>query len=540
MGDKNTIVNIQTRYDGRGAAAAKQDVQSIAGTSSAGMKAESQAADQLKQKADALGSSTKELSKAKIALNATTLVLRGSFREAAQQLDKLGGAWKVFAGTVASTLAVVGALIAVFTVLVNKWKEHKAAVAEADKQLKALNWSRLQESLDLTFDKGRKALDEWVEALQKTETQAKATAAAILLVNTAQKDAEMARIDLKESKGELSKNEAQQQRNSLMRSRDLESVERDRLAALRDTAVQQDVVYDSSSNIKSLTGAQEADMKSAETVIQDLQDKGIIDNGGVDDFNRIIERGGTVDQARFEQIKKMAGDAAKKRAADESYAYANKKLEENPMLAEYDAIGGLRKTEEARLYNQYNKEAISGIDNAVNVAVQAGQSTRTSREQLPVLQRQMDQAKQKLEYNRATLEAAPIKRQAIEDKYAALDIPLRAQDPSFIASSAKDALVNGGVMEFPGRRDNAGQIVPGGGAAQASRAQQLVQRAQELVVGGADDAAVAERLAQLLNQLGAKIKTDKQSFYNLVDQLDGIAGEIGDLKAREKANKAGE
>jgi hypothetical protein len=145
-----------------------------------------------------------------------------------------------------------------------------------------------------------------------------------------------------------------------------------------------------------------------------------------------------------------------------------------------------------------------------------------------------------MKIDRATLEAGPLKKDAINTKYEAIDLPLRQQDPSYIASNAKDTLNNRGVMEFPGRRDNAGQIVPGGGQDQAARAAQLVQRAQELVVGGADDAAVAERLAQLLNQLGVKIKADKKSFYDLVDQLDGIANEIGDLKAREKANKAGE
>jgi hypothetical protein len=539
MGDKQTIVDIKTRYDGRGAAAAKQDVQSLSTASAGGMKTEAAATDQLKQKADALGTSTKELTKGKIALNATTLILRGSFREAAQQLDKLGGAWKVFAGTVAGSMALLGALVAIITTLIAKWKDHQAAIAETDKQVKALNWARLQEALDLDYDKGRKALSEWVDDLQKAEAQAKSTAAALLLVKAAQEDADMARIDLKESQGQLTKTEAQQQRNSLSRRRELDAVERERNNALNDTQSQQEVESSASEQIDKLWSTQALSGAAAKKKISSLSERGIIDDGAAGDLNRIIERGGTIDDARLEQVKKGAEARATARAKSEAEANVMKDMKANPQLSS-EAYSFLLQDETSKLTNKYKTEAVSGIDSAVSEASMAGRKNKAAQEQIPVLQGQVDSARQKLLFNQETLKSIPLKRQAINEKYQALDEPLYRSTPAYIAANAENTLNNGGTMEFPGRRDNTGQVVSGGGEAQAARARQLVQRAQELVVGGSDDAAVAERLAQLLNQLGVKIKTDKQTFYNLVDQLDGVANEIGDLKAREKANKAGE
>jgi hypothetical protein len=533
MGDKQTIVDIKTRYDGRGAAAAKQDIQSMSTASAGGMKTEAAATDQLKQKADALGTSTKELSKTKIALNATTLVLRGSFREAAQQLDKLGGAWKAFAGTIAATLAVLGAVIAIVTTLISKWREHKAAMEEADKTAKALNWARVQDQLDLNFEKGRKALSEYFEALGKLQDQAKNTAESILLVKTAAEDVEMAKIDLKEMRGELSKNEAQQQRNSLARRREVDAVDAEEKNAAQSILTQQDVIYTASGKIPRLNEAKASAVSDAQSVIAGLVKSGIIDEEDAGDLQRKIERGQSVSAADIDQYKKA--NKFNRKASDTAEENTKQRLKEDPFMN--PAMGLIfRQSEETRL----RKENGDRLDSAVNPINKAVDASRVANEQVPVLQQQWDAAQRRMKIDRATLEAGPLKKDAINTKYEAIDLPLRQQDPSYIASNAKDTLNNRGVMEFPGRRDNAGQIVPGGGQDQAARAAQLVQRAQELVVGGADDAAVAERLAQLLNQLGVKIKADKKSFYDLVDQLDGIANEIGDLKAREKANKAGE
>lgn len=540
MGDKQTIVDIKTRYDGRGAAAAKQDVQALASASTGGLKTEAAATDQLKQKADALGNSTKELSKSKIALNAATLALRGSFGQAAQQLDKLGGAWKTFAGAVGGSLALLAALVAIITTLISKWKEHRASLAEADKQLKALNWARVQESIDLNFEKSKKGLADWISSLEKAEVQAKNTAAAILLVKAAHDDAEMAKIDLKESRGELTKKEAQQQRNNLARTRELSAIENDRVTAQNDIDQNQDVIYKASGDKNRIEGQADSDASAFDAQVQRLRDSGAIDENAAAALSAMTRTGGSITDEMQKRLDEAVQATRQKRAKN----YREQRVEQlTPSYGKRVAreiVEGDETASDSALLEKYKAQDSQGIEDAVNLARRTGVSRRAADQQIPLLDQQMSKANEKLRMDRAILQAYPDKRLEIDRKYEALDIPLRQQDPAYISSTAENTLNNGGVMEFPGRRDNTGQVVPGGGAAQAARAQQLVQRAQELVVGGADDAAVAERLAQLLNQLGVKIKVDKQTFYNLVDQLDGIANEVGDLKAREKANKAGE
>ena len=535
MSDKKTLIDIETRYNGSGAQAAKNDIAQLNGASTGGMKAERSEMDQVKQKADALSTSSKELSKTKIALNAVTLILRGSFREAALQLDKLSVAWRGFSVISASAVGIIMAVIGVINTLISKWKEHKAALEETNKQLKDMQWQRVQEMLDLKFDKGRKELSDWVESLQKAETQAKNTAAAILLVETARNDAEMARIDLNESRGAITPMEAAQQRLDLGKNRDMARLNTDRSTAESTITEQQSIVYSSTSKMSDIKGVDDTNQKALSAKIEELKQAGVLDSKSAGDLLLISKQGGKASEDVMARLQSAVSENRKKRAKDAADERIAKLTPSYGARTAREIVGDL----ESRLIKQYEEQDPS-IDSAVSLAKRAGLSYKVRTEQEPVLQAQIDAAKGKLSQSRSVLQTIPLRESEINDRYAAgfLKNTPDAQATSMSGSAARRDLLQSVVT--PGRRDNTGQTVQSSADNQAAWAQRYIDQAQSAVMGGADAGAVADRLAQLLGQLGAKITRDRADFNALVDQLDGVLNNIQEIKSRTKANSAGD
>lgn len=531
MADKQTIVDIKTRYDGSGAAQAKTDVDRLNSAGVQGLAGNAQAMDAAKRKTDELSRASNDLNKSKVALNAVTLTLRGSFREAGQQLEKLGGAWKTTAALLATSVATIGAVIAVTATLIAKWKEHKQALKEADDQVKALQWDRVQEMLDLKFEKGKKALSEWVESLQKVETQARASADALMILQAAKEDAEMAYIDKRQADGTWTPDEAQSQRNQLLRSRELGKVEKEKQDAQSAIERDQGIVYKTSGDVGRIEKQASGDQAALEKQIEELKAAGVIDERGAEDLRLIARQGGDEGAPQQERLRAVVADLAKARAEKEARALSREGD------VDFALQGGVSESAYPELLKKYEAEASDKLSGAIFTARKSGVSSREA-EALPALKAQNEQAKNNLLRNRAILEAAPIKEQNINDRFAIAEQAIHEKQPSYVAAQAKGNMAMG--LEFPGRRDNAGLHVPGSGAQQQSQALQLIDQAQAAIVQGGDSEAIGTRLAQLLQSIGVIIKQDRATFMSLADQLDGLVSEMKDLKSRVNNNTAGD
>lgn len=533
---KETLIDIKTKYDGTGANQAKADVASLTGQSTSGMRQESAGMHQVKKKADDLTHSTKELNKTKTTLNVITNVLRGNFIEAGKSMQQLGGAFKGLAAAAATIASVIGIVVLALNTLITKWKEHKAALEETQKQMEKMRLDRFQEVLNLNFDKSRTALSGWVDDLKKAEVQANATAAAIVLIDTAKNDAEMARIDMEEARGGVTPQEAAAMRLDLTRNRDMAKVNADEESARKKIAEQRGVSASAGEQLGKLKNPAETNKAALAAQIESLKKAGILDERGVKDLQLIAEKNGEIPDNVRERLNMMTSEKAQEKADAEALSNTQEMIKTNP----YVDPTNFRIAEQGRLRKQYSESYQGGVDRVIGLASRTGIMNRALTERGPALEAQQASADAQVQEQEAVLQTIAPRRAAVSDRYFA-GVLKNTPDPSTLSlspDSARQRLISG--LSPSGRFDTSGQLVDGSRNAQLSRGVTLIDQAQGAIEKGGDSDAIAAKLAQLLGKLGIKISTDRETFKTLVDQLDGVIDQLGQVNSRTKANKAGE
>lgn len=536
-GDKQTLIDIKTRYDGAAAQNAQRDMTAINQQGSAAAKQAAKDIEQVAAKTKTLTASTADAAKGSQNLNVIMATARGNFAEAGAQLTKLTGGMKVLGSLSVGMLAGIGLLVAAVGKLTQMWRDHRDALEKSKQEMEALKKVRLDEVLDLKLAAKKAELDAFIEQLKMVGVEAQKSSRMLLAMSAARTDRDLAEIDLAEALGRMSPQEANRARQELAYSRDANRLNTEERQAKSLISSGRTEIAEAERRISTANESAASSKKQFDNAISSLRKMGGNDDL-IQDLTALRNLGGEMTpeiQQRITSSVEASMEAEAKRRLPAQIA-----IEKSRMPLGMMPDQAAQQAADIKVRASVSSDFRAFMPYMQSMAGDTGKADRTSRDLKSSLQPVLAEKS-------AAVEEAQLQLGLLAEQRGALELRRRA---SFVQSmpdadtvgmspsAARVRLIQG--MAAQGRYDNTGQMVAGSPQAQIDRAVELIDIAQGKVMGGEDANMVAEQLAAKITQLRVRITNDRETFRALVDQLDGVINAVQEVKARTRANQAGD
>lgn len=536
-GDKQTLIDIKTRYDGAAAQNAQRDMTAINQQGSAAAKQAAKDIEQVASKTKTLTASTADAAKGSQNLNVIMATARGNFAEAGAQLTKLTGGMKVLGSLSVGMLAGIGLLVAAVGKLTQMWRDHRDAMEKSKQEMEALKKVRLDEVLDLKLAAKKAELDAFIEQLKMVGVEAQKSSRMLLAMSAARTDRDLAEIDLSEALGRMSPEEANRARQELSYSRDANRLNTEERQAKSVISSGRTEIAEAQRRMTQADESMAAAKKQWDNAIGALRKMGGNDDL-IQDLTALRNLGGEMTpeiQQRITSSVEASMEAEAKRRLPAQIA-----IEKSRMPLGMMPDQAAQQAADIKVRASVSSDFRAFMPYMQSMAGDTGKADRTSRDLKSSLQPVMSEKSAAVEEAQLQLALIAEQRSALESRRRASFVQSMpdADSVGMSPSAARVRLIQG--MSAQGRYDNTGQMVAGSQQAQIDRAVELIDIAQSKVMGGEDAGSVADRLAGLINQLGVRITNDRETFRALVDQLDGVINAVQEVKARTKANQAGD